>query len=75
MLRFRGSQRVGHDWETELNWTELRAIASKTVRYLKEQTNRAHDHSMETRNKLTKYGILLCNISNDINLRGNGRVF
>ena len=22
-LRFMGSQRVGHDWETELNWTEL----------------------------------------------------
>ena len=21
-LRFMGSQRVGHDWETELNWTE-----------------------------------------------------
>ena len=23
MPRFMGSQRVGHDWETELNWTEL----------------------------------------------------
>ena len=23
MLRFMGSQRVGHDWVTELNWTEL----------------------------------------------------
>ena len=23
MLRFTGSQRVGHDWATELNWTEL----------------------------------------------------
>ena len=23
MLRFMGSQRVGHDWGTELNWTEL----------------------------------------------------
>ena len=23
VLRFMGSQRVGHDWETELNWTEL----------------------------------------------------
>ena len=22
MLRFMGSQRVGHDWKTELNWTE-----------------------------------------------------
>ena len=24
VLRFTGSQRVGHDWVTELNWTELR---------------------------------------------------
>ena len=23
MLWFMGSQRVGHDWETELNWAEL----------------------------------------------------
>ena len=23
VLRFMGSQRVGHDWETELNWIEL----------------------------------------------------
>ena len=23
VLRFLGSQRVGHDWATELNWTEL----------------------------------------------------
>ena len=23
MLQFMGSQRVGHDWATELNWTEL----------------------------------------------------
>ena len=24
VLRFMGSQRVGHDWATELNWTEIR---------------------------------------------------
>ena len=24
MLQFMGSQRVGHEWATELNWTELR---------------------------------------------------
>ena len=28
VLRFMGSQRVGHDWATELNWTEL-DVASK----------------------------------------------
>ena len=26
VLQFMWSQRVGHDWATELNWTELRAI-------------------------------------------------
>ena len=26
VLRFMGSQRVGHDWATELNWTEVRCI-------------------------------------------------
>ena len=26
MLRFMGSQRVGHDWATELNWTEIRCV-------------------------------------------------
>ena len=26
VLRFTGSQRVGHDWETELNWTEYPAF-------------------------------------------------
>ena len=28
VLRFMGSQRVGHDWANELNWTELNAIIS-----------------------------------------------
>ena len=26
LLRFMGSQRVGHDWATEVNWTELKYI-------------------------------------------------
>ena len=29
VLRFMGSQRVGHDWATELNWTEGRWILPK----------------------------------------------
>ena len=28
VLQFMGSQRAGHDWETELNWTELNWICS-----------------------------------------------
>ena len=29
VLQFMGSQRVGHDWETELNWTEALEILKK----------------------------------------------
>ena len=31
MLRFMGSSRVGHDWVTELNWTELNCKEIKSV--------------------------------------------
>ena len=31
MLQFMGSQRVGHDWATELNWTELSSPGIWTV--------------------------------------------
>ena len=30
MLRFMGLQRVGHDWETELNWTRLTLLDLRT---------------------------------------------
>ena len=30
VLRFMGSQRVGHDWATELNWTELNLLDHQT---------------------------------------------
>ena len=29
VLQFMGSQRVGHDWATELNWTELMLLRSQ----------------------------------------------
>ena len=28
VLQFTGSQRVGHDWATELNWTELKCVSA-----------------------------------------------
>ena len=31
MLRFMGSQRVGHDWATELNWTELKTYLPDSI--------------------------------------------
>ena len=34
VLRFMGSQRVGHDWATELNWTEL----IKTLKYSQNES-------------------------------------
>ena len=33
VLRFRGSQRVGHDWVTELNWTEYFLNNMSTVEF------------------------------------------
>ena len=40
VLRFMGSQRVGHDWVTELNWTELKHKASqrKEILEIKEKS-------------------------------------
>ena len=37
MLRFMGSQRVGHDWATELNWTEsilVREVLNSLAKFL-----------------------------------------
>ena len=31
MLQFMGLQRVGHDWATELNWTELKILQMVTA--------------------------------------------
>ena len=36
VLQFMGSQRVGHDWMTELNWTELKDQWRSTHRALKQ---------------------------------------
>ena len=30
-----GSQKVGHDWVTELNWTENVHVKAKTAKFLK----------------------------------------
>ena len=34
VLRFMGSQRVGHDWATELNWTELNWTSHKKYAFV-----------------------------------------
>ena len=33
VLRFMGLQRVGHDWETELNWTEFYSLGSHNINW------------------------------------------
>ena len=38
MLRFTGSQRVGHDWATELNWTELNWTPMKCKQFSRHRT-------------------------------------
>ena len=35
VLRFTGSQRVGHDWASELNWTEMNWIPTIRVNFQK----------------------------------------
>ena len=37
MLQFMGSQRVGHDWATELNWTELNWTKDRTLAFRKHK--------------------------------------
>ena len=36
MLQFMGSRRVGHDWATELNWTELKRVDLKSSHHQKK---------------------------------------
>ena len=36
VLQLMGSQRVGHDWATELNWTEARLLHHNHLWYLEE---------------------------------------
>ena len=39
VLRFMGSQRVGHDWATELNWTELKGLGRELGHICKVLSN------------------------------------
>ena len=43
VLWFMGSQRVGHDWATELNWTELIVIYTLTYIHLHFLISDIHD--------------------------------
>ena len=40
-LRFMGSQRVGHDWVTELNWTEAKTVSERSCYGRRDWRDRA----------------------------------
>ena len=42
VLRFMGSQRVGHDWVTELNWTEHSIVYAHTQTHIQKDTHTHH---------------------------------
>ena len=64
MLRFMGSQRVGHDWATELNWTEessswfieVQPFSSLILTWWKESMNKLSSVSSYKNTKLIKLG-------------------
>ena len=39
VLRFMGSQRAGHDWATELNWTETFSVRQVVLRFTGKETD------------------------------------
>ena len=53
MLQFMGSQRVGHDWVTELNWTKLFLVTY----YLGNQTDHINQNNFNGVPCLVKLGI------------------
>ena len=48
VLRFMGSQGVGHDWATELNWTELLYLILKFISHITVMKFYRTDHSKLT---------------------------
>ena len=46
VLQFMGSQRVGHDWSTELNWTELKCRVKRKFEVLWEPRVEKNSFSM-----------------------------
>ena len=55
VLWFMGSQRVGHDWATELNWTELKSnfevIVLSYWKNLKHRNNRSRTNVLQSHSK------------------------
>ena len=47
VLRFMGSQRVGHDWATELNWNDMKIYKSVIRNFIHTHTH-THTHTEST---------------------------
>ena len=56
VLRFMGSQRVGHNWVTELNWTDIYFCGQESLR---------RNGVAIIVNKRVWNGVLRCNLKND----------
>ena len=65
VLWFMGSQRAGHDWATELNWTCTRGTAEKTA-YL-EMRKKIKIHSISRPHRSLKFWLTGC--SNNLTQR------
>ena len=63
MPRFMGSQRVGHNWVTELNWTELRSKSR-----WQKRMNMQEGRPIELGNKLIMVNWQQCPFYSDIDL-------
>ena len=60
VLQSMGSQRVGHDWATELNWTDLIKLNSfcTTKEIIDEMKRKPTDHKKIFANNRTNYGLI-----------------
>ena len=57
VLWFMGLQRVGHDWATELNWTELKALYISTA---KESSQGELKHEVGYKTEWNKEDFVFC---------------
>ena len=80
VLQFTGSQRVGHDWVTELNWTELSGKTSKwnspgietilkTMRWEKFGFQADREAADQQANKVENLGKALSYMVNRVSIR------
>ena len=55
VLRFMGSQRVGHDWATQLNWTDLMHKRGNTNNIIVKPAKRLYLHYFKNKKRNNNY--------------------